>query len=130
MQKYLIDLGYDLGKYGSDGDFGDCTEVAVMKFQRDHGCKPVDGEYGPITHEALMDAIDELNNVDNGKIVSIEGGQCWIRTEPNTSGDKLIVAKRGSQWPFAGEIAENGWLKIEYKDQKAWISNTYGKLIG
>lgn len=130
MQKYLIDLGYDLGKYGSDGDFGECTEVAVMKFQRDHGCKPVDGEYGPITHEALMKAIESLKQIDGGKVVRIEGGQCWIRTEAGTHGKKLEVAERNSEWPYAGETADNGWLKIEYKNQKAWVSGTYGVLAG
>lgn len=130
MQKYLIDLGYDLGKYGSDGDFGECTEIAVMEFQRDHGCKPVDGEYGPITHEALMEAVEKLKNPDNGKVVRIEGGQCWIRTEPNTSGRKLIVAKKNTEWPYANQTAENGWLKIKYEEQDAWVSCKYGVLVG
>ena len=130
MQKYLIDLGYDLGKYGSDGDFGECTEIAVMAFQKDHGCKPVDGEYGPITHEALMQAINELNKADDGKMVCIEDGQCWIRTAPNTSGKKLAVAKRGTKWPFGGAIADNGWLMIEYENQNAWVSDEYGVLKG
>ena len=128
MQTYLIDLGYDLGKYGADGDFGECTEVAVMDFQRDHGCKPVDGEYGPVTHNALMKALDELKKQDNGKVVSIEGGQCWIRTAPNTLGKKLAVAKRGSVWPFGGAIADNGWLMIEYENQNAWVTDEYGVL--
>lgn len=128
MQEYLIDLGYDLGSYGADGDFGECTEIAVMKFQRDHGCKPVDGEYGPITHKALMAAIEALDKPSGGKIVRIEGGQCWIRTAPNTSGKKLEVAKRNSEWKYGGEIAPNGWLMIEYKNQNAWVSGKYGKL--
>lgn len=128
MQKYLIDLGYDLGKYGADGDFGDCTETAVMAFQKDHGCKPVDGEYGPITHEALMKAIESLKQIDGGKVVCIEGGQCWIRTEPGTHGEKLKVAARDSKWPYAGQIAENGWLMIEFEGRKAWVTNMYGVL--
>lgn len=128
MQKYLIDLGYDLGKYGSDGDFGDCTELAVMQFQRDHGCKPVDGEYGPVTHEALMEAIEKLKLPSGDKIVRIEGGQCWIRTLPNTTGEKLEIAKRDSEWQYAGETADNGWLKIKHKGQDAWVSGVYGVL--
>ena len=128
MQKYLIDLGYDLGKYGADGDFGECTELAVMAFQKDHGCKPVDGEYGPITHEALMKALDEFDKLNDGKVVSIEGGQCWIRTAPNSSGKKLAVAKRGTVWPYGGMIADNGWLMIEYENQNAWVTDEYGVL--
>ena len=37
MQTRLKELGYDLGKYGIDGDFGSDTQAAVMKFQTDNG---------------------------------------------------------------------------------------------
>ena len=132
MQKYLIDIGYDLGKYGSDGDFGECTEIAVMQFQRDHGCKPVDGEYGPVTHEALMKAIEKLDNKQistSSQCVEIINGQCWIRTEPNTACEKLVVARNGEKFKFAGEIADNKWPSIIYNDKKAWVSNKYSRLI-
>ena len=129
MQQYLIDLGYDLGKYGADGDFGECTEIAVMQFQRDHDCD-ADGEYGPITHAALMEAVEALNGPDDGRFVVIEGGQCWIRTEPNTGGQKVKVAERGSKWPYGGMIAANGWLMIEVDNQNAWVSNKYARLEG
>lgn len=57
LQSYLIDLGYDLGRWGADGDYGDATELAVEKFQRDRKLS-VDGVYGPKSHAALMNAID------------------------------------------------------------------------
>ena len=34
LQLLLIAYGYDLGKYGADGDFGDATDKAVRAFQR------------------------------------------------------------------------------------------------
>ena len=37
MQSGLIRLGYDLGLWGADGEFGDQTEMAVKQFQSDHG---------------------------------------------------------------------------------------------
>ena len=37
LQWILNQLGYDLGKWGIDGDFGGQTEKAVKAFQRDHG---------------------------------------------------------------------------------------------
>lgn len=125
LQTHLMALGYNLGKYGADGDFGDMTEQAVEAFQRDHGCD-VDGEYGPKTHTALMKAIDALNNkIEDPKKVKIEGGQCWIRSKPNTSGEKIEVAKENSVHAYAGEIAENGWVKID----KGWVSGKYAKLV-
>lgn len=37
LQTKLMTLGYDLGKWGADGNFGTATENAVCKFQEDHG---------------------------------------------------------------------------------------------
>ena len=51
-QTALINKGYDLGKYGADGDYGPATEAAVKKFQQDHGLTQ-DGVIGPATWDAL-----------------------------------------------------------------------------
>ena len=55
LQLDLIKLGYDCGKWGADGEFGDATETAVRRFQRDHGLD-VDGEAGPLTLAAMTNA--------------------------------------------------------------------------
>lgn len=52
LQNRLIALGYDLGEWGADGDFGDATEKAVLKFQKDRGLKE-DGKVGPATQAEL-----------------------------------------------------------------------------
>lgn len=122
LQKNLIALGYDCGSWGADGEFGDCTELAVMAFQRDHGCDD-DGEYGPLTHAAMLKAADTAASA--GRTVRIEGGQCWIRDEPGVFGKKLGVAVRGSEHPYAGETSADGWLKIDF----GWVSGRYGRLI-
>lgn len=128
MQNALIDLGYSCGKWGADGEFGDATELAVIAFQRDHGCDD-DGEYGPITHAAMVRALEAAGKpAENPKLVKITGGDCWIRTAPNTGADKLGVAKEGDSYPYGGQIAENGWLLIEYNNKNAWVSDKYGKL--
>lgn len=53
LQQELIDLGYDLGQWGADGDFGNATLFAVQAFQSDYGLTPVDGEPGPETRAAM-----------------------------------------------------------------------------
>ena len=54
MQSLLSDRGFDLGKYGIDGDFGSATEAALRSFQRSAGLT-VDGVCGPKTWAALLD---------------------------------------------------------------------------
>ena len=58
MQTLLMKLGYDLGSYGVDGDFGKDTEAAVKRFQRDHGLT-VDGVVGSQTRAALEAAVQK-----------------------------------------------------------------------
>ena len=55
LQQKLKDLGYDLGSYGVDGDFGSATLAAVKTFQRAMGLA-VDGIVGKNTWEALEKA--------------------------------------------------------------------------
>ena len=129
MQEILLALGYDLGRYGTDGDFGDCTELAVKAFQTDVHLT-VDGECGPRTLAALQKAIEDLEGEEpTGKTVLISGGNCYIRTAPNTTGKILGVAHNGDKLPYGGETSDGGWLMIEHDGQNAWVSGKYGKLI-
>ncbi|MEG2623986.1 MAG: peptidoglycan-binding protein [Clostridia bacterium] len=54
LQTKLLSWGYDLGKWGADGEFGSCTKAAVAKFQQDH-MLPATGVYDADTHAALVD---------------------------------------------------------------------------
>lgn len=55
MQTMLIDLGYDCGKWGADGEFGTATEEALKKFQKAAKID-VDGYFGPVSKKALEEA--------------------------------------------------------------------------
>lgn len=130
LQTNLIRLGYDCGKWGADGDFGDATEMAVRAFQRDHDLV-VDGEFGPKSLSAMERALAELEKPieETPKFVKIEGGNCYVRTEPNTSGEIRGVAHADDKLPFEGEVSENGWLKVTYKEKSGWVSGKYGKVV-
>ena len=54
MQELLIKKGYNLGRWGADGDFGQATEAAVKAFQKDNGLT-ADGICGAKTWEKLLD---------------------------------------------------------------------------
>ncbi|MBQ4254272.1 MAG: peptidoglycan-binding protein [Erysipelotrichaceae bacterium] len=58
LQEDLQKLGYDLGRWGADGDFGNDTLNAIRKFQSERGLE-ADGEAGPITFAALKEALNK-----------------------------------------------------------------------
>lgn len=128
LQEALIKLGYSCGSYGADGDFGDATEMAVEKFQIDHGCE-ADGQYGPESHAAMVKALADVDKVvDNPRFVTVSGGNCWVRSAPSTVGKKLGVACDGDKIEYGGQTTEDGWHLVAFKNQNGWVSGKYGKL--
>lgn len=129
LQTDLIRLGYDLGRYGADGDFGDATEAAVKQFQRDKKLT-VDGEAGEDTCAALEKALAKLEKpVADPKRVRITGGRCYVRDAPDKNGAKLGVANDGDVYDYAGETTQTGWNKIVYKGKTGWVSGRYSRLM-
>lgn len=55
LQQALINKGYDLGKWGADGDFGTMTQNAVIKFQVDNDLI-ANGVADHITRTAILAA--------------------------------------------------------------------------
>ena len=53
LQRMLFMDGYSIGTAGDDGDFGSCTEKAVMNYQTDHKLD-VDGIAGKQTFSELL----------------------------------------------------------------------------
>lgn len=56
LQENLIALGYSCGPDGADGDFGNNTDIAVRKFQKDHNLVQ-DGIVGNNTKAAIATAL-------------------------------------------------------------------------
>ena len=135
MQTGLIRLGYDLGKWGTDGEFGDCTEQAVIAFQRDQGMDG-SGKFDEATLTAFSAALAALDKpAEEPMKVVIEGGNCYIRSAPNTDGKKLGVAYAGEALTFGGAIdEETRWLLVQFVKKgevaptNGWVSPKYGRL--
>lgn len=127
LQTDLIQLGYDLGKYGADGEFGDATELAVRDFQFTSQIG-VDGEAGEQTIAALKDALSE-KEPDNPQTVQIVNGNCYVRMAPNTDGAKLGIAHAGEKYPYGGITSENGWNLIDFGNSNGWVSPKYSKVV-
>lgn len=128
LQTALIRMGFDCGKWGADGDFGDVTELAVEAFQEKFDLES-DGIYGVKSHAVLEAELVKIDTpAETVSKVIIDGGNCWIRTEPNTSSKQLGVAMDDEEHEWAGEVSENGWHKIKYKDAYGWVSGKYSRM--
>ena len=57
IQQGLTDLGYELPKFGVDGDFGSETRRAVIDFQTQEQLNSIDGIVGPETMGTLDNAV-------------------------------------------------------------------------
>lgn len=129
LQTNLIKLGYSCGRWGVDGDFGDATEDALENFQKDHELA-VTGIYDAPTIAAMTAAIEAFDEPAKDPVkVKIVGGNCYVRTQPNTDGKKLGVVYSGSVYNYCGKTSENGWNMINYNGNFAWVSGKYSKLI-
>ena len=69
-QTMLYKLGYDLGKWGIDGDYGSATEKAVKAFQSDHKLA-VDGVCGPMTWDELQKAYNSIQTDPKEKLYTV-----------------------------------------------------------
>ena len=157
LQELLLQLGYDLPRYGADGEFGSETLEAVKAFQKDEGLE-VDGKYGEKSHAALMDAVadadmdgSEQEGGDVGAPVEPEepdapdepesprplgetvvivsnGGKVNIRYGNGTSYARITSVRPGSTYAYVATAA-NGWDAVAVNGKVGWVSGEYSKLI-
>ena len=119
IQKLLIGAGYELPKYGADGDFGEETLKAVKSFQNAYGIT-VDGIVGEKTLTALK-------AVQGFKTVLVTGGSVNVRKGAGTNYDSVGYAKKGDEFKYIA-TASNGWFKILRNGEECYISNKYSKI--
>ena len=114
VQAALLALGYELPRYGADGEYGPETAGAIRRFQADKGL----AETGEIDN-ALLAALGLRQAV-----VRVTGGSVNVRTAPNTDAQILGVVKEGRELPYQG-VDRDGWHLVDYKSVNAWISGKY-----
>lgn len=128
MQSMLIKLGYNLGRWGADGEFGDMTQMAVEEFQSDNDL-PETGKYDSATKTILEKKYEASKVIKSDAKEVLFVGNCYIRKEANRNSKDIGVARQGTKLPYKGKTASNGWLSVEYKNELAWVSGVYGKLV-
>lgn len=85
LQKKLLQIGYYLGFYGADGDYGENTELAVRLLQKDSNLT-VDGVFGKQTSEALDLAVNNAAAANKAIVNKIK----LIKTPPKCTKDLVI----------------------------------------
>ena len=139
LQELLTALGYAPGEI--DGYYGVKTAAAVKEFQRATGGLEVDGDYGPLTHAALMDAVSALEgeasedepsadapaDTEDVPMVVITGNTVNVRKGPGTSYGIITRTNKGKRYTHIA-TARNGWLCIKVGDVAAWVSNVYAQM--
>lgn len=123
MQEYLLKLGYDLGSYGADGDFGSATEKALKAFQAERGLE-ADGEYGPKSHAAMLLALEALNEVpaptpEPVGDLKVKGGSWNVRTGPGTAYPTAGIVRGGDTLT---RLTVENWIPVLYNGEPMYIS--------
>lgn len=132
MQNHLIDLGFDLGSDGADGNFGPMTEKAVKKFQTKYGLTN-NGIFDKSTYEKLLEVKqggnkkpEEEKPVEE-KDYQITGGSVWIWDKhPSYGGKKMLIVYKGDEFekPDFGN-----YIPITYNNSIKWVNKKYIKEI-
>lgn len=150
LQKKLLQIGYYLGSYGADGDYGDATVTAVRKFQKDNSLT-VDGEAGPNTLAAVdkvlpivqqeQKAIANRLRQAQSKDFSVQPIINWAEDERNYTekdsltdlNDKTKNAGNDNYTKYSQEVDALGVFSTQVQGQPwcaTWVTdgfiNTYG----
>ena len=134
MQTRLKALGYDLGKYGIDDDFGSDTQTAVIKFQTENGLEAT-GVYDAVTHEKLTGSPVAKETAEapvltgpTVEIVTKNGGTVNVRVGNGTEYEIIREAQTGEVLEYIA-TAQNGWNAVKVGTQVGWVSGEYSKVI-
>ena len=125
LQGMLLQLGYDLGSYGIDGDFGPSTEAAVRALQVNLGLT----ETG-VVDAALWARLDAIisgkgdSDSDAQPVAPVSGpevrGGTWnLRTGPGTQYPIAAVAHGGDR---LAQVNPDGWIPVLFGGEVCWIS--------
>lgn len=125
LQGNLIALGYDVGKWGADGDFGSGTESAVKAYQTAKGLT-VDGIVGEKTWAALDADMNGQGDDDNpaepanptGNL-TVKSGSWNVRTGPGTGYPVAATVHGGDK---LAEVSADGWKPVFLDGEARWIS--------
>lgn len=126
LQMNLIALGYDLGSYGADGDFGPATRNALIAFQENVRISPT-GVYDAETQQRIAAALDAVGDTDAPEEtlpvpiidgVTIAAGTWNVRTGPGTEFASAGIVRGGERYE---KIDLDNWIPIIHNGEVRFI---------
>lgn len=131
LQQDLLMLGYSMGKYGADGDFGTSTEFALIAFQIDRGLTG-SGVADAETLAAIDAAKEKLGDSEETpdfpvpivEGVNIAPGSWNVRTGPGVEFPTAGVARGGQTLE---KVELNGWIPVLFNGEVRFISPNAAK---
>lgn len=127
MQNMLLSLGYDLGSYGADGDFGSATDKAVRAFQKNNALD-ADGVCGEKTWAALLKLVEAEgdNEEPDQPVVSVTSsgnltvapGTWNLRTGP---GEEFAIAQTVSGGTKLQKV-KTDWVPVLVSGRVLWCA--------
>ena len=115
LQEKLIQLGYDLGKWGADGSFGRGTENAVKQFQENNNLI-IDGSVGKNTWFKIEELLKNKTTNSTSYVKTYEVGSTEII---ECSPDRINILEVNK--PLKNYIGGSGTF--------SWTNNSNGILI-
>lgn len=135
MQECLLILGYSLGKYGADSEFGEATEKAVNLFKAANGLK-ADGIAGSKCIELLLDKTkdDPDREPEPGEMeppakenptveLTVTGGSVYLWAGyPGHGGEKDVIVHKGDKLV---RLIEGDYVPVIHNGTVKWINKKY-----
>jgi len=130
LQQKLIELGFNLGSWGADGDFGNATDIAVKQFQKDNNLL-VDGVVGENTIKKINELIELKNKpVETPKPEVKQEVKTEVKPEVKPEIKQEVKPEEKLHWKLADlkELADlgiisdfDGWSKKIDEPAPNWL---------
>lgn len=133
LQEALLTLGYSLGKYGADGDFGAATLAALNAFQKNEGLLEtgiandetwrridalLEGESDTDTDSAPETEEPVIAEQEGTEYITVASGAWNLRTGPSTAYPSAGIVRGGDRLQ---KVDLDGWIPVKVNGEVLYL---------